>query len=111
MSDIFDEQGDVNWKVVMDRLDKGEVVEIPCQKERDFIRRATQVVKRAEKQDLGVEVLRGESSLRIEPRTGAERPSDAPARNTETREERQRERAQRREAIRAERGAERGRDR
>jgi hypothetical protein len=106
MSGIFDEQGDINWKVVMDRLGNGQVVEIPCQKERDFTRRATQVSKRAERQDLSVEVLRGENALRIEPRAGAARASDASAPSSETREERRRERAQRREAIRAERGAE-----
>jgi hypothetical protein len=106
MSDIFDEQGDINWKVVMDRLGNGQVVEIPCQKERDFARRATQVSKRAERQDLSVEVLRCENALRIEPRAGAARASDASAPSSETREERRRERAERREAIRAERGAE-----
>ena len=107
MTDVFDEQGDVNWKVVMDRLGNGQTVEIPCQKEREFVRRATQVVKRAEKQNLGVEVLRGENSLRIEPRPGAPRASDAPEQRAESREERQLERARRREALRAERGAER----
>jgi len=111
MSDIFDAQGEVNWKVVMGRLGNGHAVEIPCQKEREFVRRATQAVKRAERQHLGVEVLRGENSLRIEPRAGEVRVGEAAERSNESREERQRERAQRREALRAERGAERGNDR
>jgi hypothetical protein len=110
MSDLLDEQGDVNWKLVMDRLGNGQIVEIPCQVEREFVRRATQVVKRAERQGIGVEVLRGDRSLRIEPRAGAVPARETPERSTESREERQRERAQRREAIRAERGAERSRD-
>src|SRR5688572_27648681 len=107
MTDVLDEQGDVNWKVVMERLGNGHVVEIPCQKEREFVRRATQVVKRAEKQGMGVEVLRGETVLRIEPRPGAASAAETPERRTETREERQEERARRREAVRTERGAER----
>lgn len=111
MSDVFDEQGDVNWKVVMDRLGNGQIVEIPCQREREFVRRATQVVKRAERQNIGIEVLRGDHSLRIEPRAGTAPASEMPERTAESREERQRERTQRREAIRAERGAERGNDR
>lgn len=111
MTDVFDEQGDVNWKVVFERLGSGHVVEIPCQKEREFVRRATQAVKRAEKQGLAVEVLRGETALRIEPRSGAARPSESPERISESREARQEERARRREALRAERGAERGNDR
>jgi hypothetical protein len=111
MSEVFDEQGDVNWKVVMDRLGNGQIVEIPCEREREFVRRATQAVKRAERQNIGIEVLRGDHSLRIEPRTGAVPAREAPERSTESREERQRERTQRREAIRAERGAERGNDR
>jgi hypothetical protein len=108
MTDILDEQGEVNWKVVMGRLGNGHVVEIPCEKEREFVRRATQAVKRAERQNLSVEVLRGETSLRIEPRVGG---VQAVERSNDAREERQRERAQRREALRAERGAERDKDR
>ena len=111
MSDILDEQGDVIWRVVMDRLGSGQVVEIPCQKEREFVRRATQVVKRAERQNLGVEVVRGERSLRIEPRAGAVQATEVPEKRGESRDERQQERAKRREALRAERGAERGKDR
>ena len=111
MTDVFDEQGDVNWKIILERLGDGHVVEIPCQKEREFVRRATQVVKRAEKQGLAVEVLRGETALRIEPRSGAASSAETPEQRTETREERQEERARRREALRAERAAERGKDR
>ena len=111
MTDVFDEHGDVNWNVVLERLSNGQAVEIPCAKEREFVRRATQVVKRAEKQNLGVEVLRGTNSLRVEPRPGAIRASDSAEGRPESREERQQERARRREALRAERGAERGKDR
>jgi hypothetical protein len=111
MTEILDEQGEVNWKVVMGRLGNGHAVEIPCEKEREFVRRATQAVKRAERQNLSVEVLRGENSLRIEPRVGGVRAGEAVERSNDAREERQRERAQRREALRAERGAERDKDR
>ena len=111
MSDIFDEQGEVDWKVVLGRLGNGEAVEIPCEKEREFVRRATQAVKRAEKQNLGIEVLRGETSLRIEPRPGTRRAGEAVDRRPQTREERQRDREQRREALRAERQAKRGKER
>ena len=111
MTDVFDEQGDVNWKVVLESLGNGHAVEIPCQKEREFVRRATQAVKRAEKQGLAVEVLRGETAIRIEPRPGVARTGASPEQSSETREARQEERARRREALRAERGAERGKDR
>lgn len=111
MTDVFDEQGDVNWRVVLDRLDKGQIVDIPCQKEREFVRRATQVVKRAEKQGLGVEVLRGENSLRVEPRPLTASASGTSERQSASREERQQERARRREAVRAERGSNRGKER
>lgn len=111
MTDVFDEQGDVNWRVVIERLENGHVVEIPCQKEREFVRRATQAVKRAEKQGLAVEVLREEAALRIEPRPGAARIGESPERSSETKEERKEERARRREALRAEREAERGKER
>jgi hypothetical protein len=107
VSGIFDEQGDVTWKVVLDRLDQGQVVEIPCEKEREFVRRATQIVKRAERQNLAVEVLRGEHSLRLEPQPGAPRTVEAAEARPESREERQQERARRREALRAERGKDR----
>lgn len=106
MSDIFDEQGDINWKTVMDHLGKGHVVEIPCATERELERRTTQVVKRAEKRNIGIEVLSGENSLRIQPRAGAD-PGGAANPVGQTREDRQRERAQRREAQRAERGNDR----
>ena len=111
MTDVFDEQGDVNWKVVLERLGNGQTVEIPCEKEREFVRRATQAVKRAEKQNLGVDVLRSDQSLRIEPRPGTQRATVAPEERSESREERQQDRARRREALRAERGAERDKER
>ena len=109
MSDLFDGEGEVNWPFVMDRLGTGQVVEIPCDNEREFVRRAKQVAKRAEKRNLGIEVIRGEHSLRVEPRAGTVPASAAPERGAETREERQRLRAQR-EVLRAERGVERGND-
>jgi hypothetical protein len=113
MSDVFDEQGEINWKTIIDRLQEGKVVEIPCRKEREFVRRAKQVVKRAEKQNLAVEVLRNEQGLRVEPRAGAASLGGTaePAGGNESREKRQLERAQRREARRADHGADRDRDR
>ena len=102
MSDILDDEGDVDWKVVMERLNGGQVVLIPCQREREFVRRATQVAKRAENHNLGVEVMREENALRVEPRPAAVAAGETPERNAISREERQEQRAKRR--------AERGKD-
>ena len=107
MSDVPNEEGDVDWKALVDLLREGKTAEIPCAKERDYVRRTTQVVKRAEKKGIAVEVLRGEGFLRIEPRPAAsgnvvaQKASEGP----EFWGERQQERQERREALRAERKA------
>ena len=93
-------------------LREGKTAEIPCVKERDYVRRTTQVVKRAEKKGIAVEVLRGEGVLRVEPRPAAG--GNVTARSAESgaefQGERQQERQERREALRAERAAERSRE-
>ena len=108
MANVLDGDGDVDWKTVIDLLREGKTVEIPCERERDYVRRATQAAKRAENRGIVVEVVRGEGVLRVEPRPGAV-PGNAAA-ETESSEESRLERHQRREARRAERIAERGQD-
>ena len=111
MQDIPTEDGDVDWKALVDLLREGKTVEIPCAKERDYVRRATQVVKRADKKGIAVEVFRGEGVLRVEPRPAAISNDTAPpaGEGTEFWAERQ-ERQERREALRAERKAARSQD-
>ncbi len=112
VSDVPNEEGDVDWKALVDLLREGKTAEIPCAKERDYVRRTTQVVKRAEKKGIAVEVLRGEGVLRVEPRPAAsgnvvaQKASEEP----EFWGERQQERQERREALRAERAAGRSQD-
>jgi hypothetical protein len=103
---------DVDWKALVDLLREGKTVEIPCAKERDYVRRTNQVVKRADKKGITVEVLRGEGVLRVEPRPAAVGNDTArtPGEGTEFRGERQQERQERREALRAERKAGRSQD-
>ena len=103
MSPVQDEDVDVDWKAVIGLLRDGKTVELPCEKERDYIRRQNQVVKRAEKKGIAVAVQRGEGVLRVEPRMGSVPERAAPA-ATEFEGDRQQERQQRREAVRAERG-------
>ena len=111
MSNVLEEDDDLDWKAVIDQLRDGKIVEITCGKERDYIRRGNQVTKRAEKKGIAVEVRRGEGVLHVEPRLGAEPAHAAPASaGPEFQGERYQERQQRREARRAERGAEQGRD-
>jgi uncharacterized protein YuzE len=112
VSNILDDGGDVDWKVVIDLLRDGKVVEIPCERERDYVRRSTQVVKRAENRGITVEVVRGDGHLRVEPRPGAVSGDVAgdPTAPAESREALQLERHQQREARRAEREAERNRE-
>jgi hypothetical protein len=112
MSDIPNEDGDVDWKALVDLLREGKTAEIPCAKERDYVRRTTQVVKRAEKKGIAVEVLRGEGVLRIEPRPAASGNvmTHKSGEGTEFWGERQQERQERREALRAERKAGRSQD-
>jgi hypothetical protein len=110
--DIPNEDGDVDWKALVDLLREGKTVEIPCAKERDYVRRTNQVVKRADKKGIAVEVLRGEGVLRVEPRPAAVGNDTAQTADegTEFRGERQQERQERREALRAERKAGRSQD-
>ena len=111
-SDIADPEDEVDWKVIVELLREGKTAEIPCVKERDYVRRTTQVLKRAEKKGITVEVLRGEGVLRIEPRPDAG--GTVTARSADSganfQGERQQERQERREALRAERAAERSRE-
>ena len=114
VANVLGEDGDVDWKAVIDLLREGKTAEIPCERERDYVRRSTQVVKRAENRGIAVEVRRGEGLLHVEPRPGAVRgdsdgDGDAAA-VAESREELQLERHQQREARRAERAAERNRE-
>src|SRR5688572_18890137 len=112
VSDIPNEDGDVDWKALVDLLREGKTAEIPCVKERDYVRRATQIVKRAEKKGIAVDVLRGEVILRVEPRPAASGNEMAhnTGEGTEFRGSRQQERQERREALRADRKAERSED-
>lgn len=71
MSDVSDNEDDVDWKAVFTQLREGKTVEFPCAEERDYTRRAKQMTKRAERRGITVEVIRGEGVLRVEPRTGA----------------------------------------
>ena len=112
VSNMLDEDGDVDWKAVIDLLREGKTAEIPCERERDYVRRSTQVVKRAENRGIAVEVRRSEGLLHVEPRPGAVRgdaDGDALA-VADSREELQLERHQQREVRRAERAAERNRE-
>jgi len=109
VSTVEDEAGEVDWKALIDLLREGKAAEIPCEKERDYVRRKNQIVKRAEKKGIAVNVRRGDGMLRVEPRTGVVGDEVSPeAGRLEFQGERQQERQQRREALRAERGAERG---
>jgi hypothetical protein len=112
VSDVQVQNEEVDWKAVVDLLREGKTAEIPCARERDYVRRTTQVVKRAEKKGIAVEVLRGEGVLRIEPRPDAG--GNVVVRGAEGEAgfqgERQQERQERREALRAERATEQSRD-
>ena len=104
MSPVQDEDVDVDWKAVIALLRDGKTVEIPCEKERDYVRRENQVVKRAEKKGIAVTVHRGDGVLRVEPGVDAGSERDAPGTAMEFQGDRQLERHQRREVLRAERG-------
>src|SRR5918993_1492822 len=71
VADVPGHDDEVDWKAVVDLLREGKTAEIPCARERDYVRRTTQVVKRAEKKGIAVEVFRGEGVLRVEPRPAA----------------------------------------
>jgi hypothetical protein len=106
------EDDDVDWKALVDLLREGKTVEIPCAKERDYVRRTTQMVKRADRRGIAVDVHRGEGVLRFEPRPAAVGNDTArtAGEGPEFRGERQQERQERREALRAERKAGRSQD-
>lgn len=110
MSSAQDEDIDVDWKAVIALLRDGKTVEFPCEKERDCVRRENQIVKRAEKKGIVVEVHRGDGVVRVEPRVGVVGDRGAQPEAAEFPGERQQERQQRREVLRAERRAEHGRD-
>ena len=71
MSDLPNEDAEVDWNAVFRLLRAGKTAEIPCVNERDYARRAKQVGKRAERKGIAVEVIRGEGVLRVEPRPPA----------------------------------------
>ena len=68
VSDVQEEDGDVDWRAVVNLLRQGKTAEIPCAEERDYARRTRQIVKKAGKRDIAVDVHRGEGVLRVEPR-------------------------------------------
>jgi hypothetical protein len=71
VSDLPNEDGEVDWNAVFGLLRAGKTAEIPCVNERDYARRAKQIGKRAERKGIAVEVNRGEGVLRVEPRPAA----------------------------------------
>lgn len=95
---------DINWRQLVEQLGQGNIVEIPCADERDFARRSSQIVKRAEKHGIAVDVTREATGLRVQPR-GATTPVDTGRTEEErtAREQRRVERMQRKEEERAER--------
>ena len=111
MSDVSNEDSDVDWKALVDLLREGKTVEIPCATERDYARRAAQIVKRADRKGIAVEVRRGEGVLRVEPRPAASGTvvAQKASEGTEPWGDRK-ERQERREALRAERKAGRSRE-
>jgi hypothetical protein len=108
MSDVSNDDSDIQWNAVLELLRQGKTAEIPCENERDYARRTTKISKRAERKGIAVDVVRGEGVLRVAPR-----PFDGDAVTTPNAgevAESERERQQRREARRAEREAGRSRD-
>jgi hypothetical protein len=97
----------VMWRELMQELAAGKTVEISCESERVSVRRERQVVKRAAKSGLLVEVLHEENVLRVEPRGGEMRSERSAGPRLASRDEKRRERNERREGLRTERGADR----
>src|SRR4051812_40134843 len=112
MSDVPDNEDDVDWKAVFILLREGKTAEIPFADERDYARRERQAAKRAEKRGIAIDVLRGEGVLRVQPRAaaGGNVVAQTSGGQVEPQGERQQERQERREAQRAERGAGRSRE-
>ena len=71
MTDMADGADDVDWRAILNLLRQGKPVEIPCAGERDYARKTKQLVKKAGKRDIVVDVQRGEGVLRVEPRPAA----------------------------------------
>ena len=71
MSDTPDGADDVDWRAILNLLRQGQPVEIPCAGERDYARKTKQLVKKAGKREIAVDVQRGEGVLRVEPRPAA----------------------------------------
>lgn len=67
MTDVGGEADVVAWRTVVEQLGRGNIVEIPCQFERDFVRRSVQASKRAARNNLKIEILREEGGLRLIP--------------------------------------------
>ncbi len=108
MSDVSNEDSDVNRNAVLDLLRQGKTAEIPCATERDYVRRTAKVGRRAERKGIAVDVIRGEGVLRVEPRpaTGDIGTAGKAGEGVES----EGERRERREARRAERQTVRSRD-
>ena len=108
MSDVSNEDSDVDWNAVLDLLRQGKTAEIPCASERDYARRTTKVGRRAERHGIAVDVIRGDGFLRVEPRPATD--DTGTAGHAAEGAESERERQERRQARRAERLAGRSRD-
>ena len=108
MSDVSNEDSDVNWNAVLDLLRQGKTAEIPCATERDYVRRTTKVGRRAERKGIAVDVIRGEGVLRVEPRPAGS--DTGTAANAGEGAESEGKHGERREARRAERQTARSRD-
>ena len=101
MSDVSNEDNDVDWNAVLDLLRQGKT-------ERDYARRTTKVGRRAERKGIAVDVIRGEGVLRVEPRPAGG--DTGTAANAGEGAESEGKRQERREARRAERQTVRSRD-
>jgi hypothetical protein len=104
---IVDESGAVQWRPVFLLLDRGKIVEVPCDSESDCTKKAVKVTKRAERLGVAIAVLRGEGVLRLQQSdaSGAGRPGE-PRLDRETQRARRLERVRQREANRTARDAE-----
>jgi hypothetical protein len=105
MAEAAGETRDILWRDVLRKLIAGQAVEIPCDSDRSFTRRATQIVKRAKKSGLQIDILRAGQFLRVEPRLSASSNGQPPNAGGDPREARRRHRAQLRTTLRAERAA------
>ena len=104
MSDVSNEDSDIQWSAFLDLLRQGKTAEIPCATERDYVRRTEKISKRAERKGIAIDVIRGEGVLRVEPRpSGGDAVTVPNAGEGAKFEEERQERQERREARRAER--------